>query len=239
MRCIIIDDEVLALELLHNYIGKIPFLELSGSFADPFEAMDFLMKNPVDLIFTDIEMNDINGVQLVSSLSNRPMVIFISAYQQYAIDGYSLDAVDYLLKPVPFDRFLKAVNKAYETYSQRESPRINKETHLIQASPPVHDHIFVKTESRLVRLFFSDILFIEGYGDYIKIHLQDNKMLLSLQNMGSFESKLPPNFTRVHRSYIVAIDKIEEIERKRIKIGKHLIPISESYQETFLSKINN
>jgi len=238
MRCIIIDDEVLALELLHNYIGKIPFLELVGSFADPFDAMDFLMKNPVDLVFTDIEMNDINGVQLVSSLSNRPMVIFISAYQQYAIEGYSLDAVDYLLKPVPFDRFLKAVNKAYETHSQREAPRVAKEPIPVFAPPPC-DHIFVKTESRLVRVIFSDILFIEGYGDYIKIHLPDNKILLSLQNMGSFESKLPPNFARVHRSYIVAIDKIEEIERKRIKIGKHLIPISESYQETFLSKINN
>ena len=237
MRCIIIDDEVLALELLRSYIGKIPFLELAGSFADPFDAMDYLMKNPVDLVFTDIEMNDINGVQLISSLSNRPMVIFISAYQQYAIDGYSLDAIDYLLKPVPFDRFLKAVNKAYDAYNQRESPRLKEAPAVVAA--PVRDHIFIKTDSRLVRLLFADVLFVEGYGDYIKIHLRDGKILLSLQNMGSFEAKLPPNFARVHRSYIVAIDKIEEIERKRIKIGKHIIPISESYQEAFLARINN
>ena len=236
MRCIIIDNKVSDLELLRSYIGKIPFLELSGSFSDPFDAMDYLMKNSVDLVLTDIEMNEINGVQLISSLNNRPMVIFISAHWQYAIDGYSLDALDYLLKPVAFDRFLKAVNKACDVYNQRETSRTKEQS---PVAVPVRDHIFIKTDSRLVRLLFADVLFVEGYGDYIKIHLRDGRVLLSLQNLGGFESKLPIYFARVHRSYIVAIDKIEEIERKRIKIGKHIIPISESYQEAFLARIND
>jgi DNA-binding LytR/AlgR family response regulator len=239
MRCILIDNDIPALELLRSYIGKIPFLELTGSFDDPFAAMDFLMKNPVDLVLTGVEMDGIDGLQLISSLSNRPMAIFISARREYAVDGFALDAVDYLLKPVSFDRFLKAVNKAYETRSQRETPRMSPPAGYASA-PVVYDHIFVKTENRLVRLLFGDILLIEGYGDYIKIHLRDNRVLLSLQNMSAFETRLPAtDFARVHRSYIVAIDKIDEIERKRIKIGKHLIPISDSYQEGFLTRINN
>lgn len=240
MRCIVLDDETLALDLIRSYVEKIPFLELAGTFSDPFDAMDFLRNNRVDLIFTDIEMNDINGVQLMSSISNRPMVIFISAYERYAIDGFLLDAVDYLLKPVSFDRFLKAVNKAYDIWTQRNAPRMplpeNVPTVVSGISP---DHIFVKSDNRLVKLFFADILFIEGYGDYIKIHLQDSRTVLSLQNMGSIESKLSLNFARVHRSYIVAIDKIEEIERKRIKIGKDIIPISDSYQDAFFARLNN
>ena len=238
MRCIVIDDEILALDLTRSYIEKIPFLELAGTFSDPFDAMDYLMKNRVDLIFTDIEMNDINGVQLMSSLNNRPMVIFISAYERYAIDGYSLDAIDYLLKPVPFERFLKAVNKAYEAFTQRDISRTAPDL-VSSAAPGFPDYIFVKTDNRLVKLFFADILFVEGYGDYIKIHLQDNRTILSLQNMGALESKLSANFARVHRSYIVAIDKIDEIERKRIKIGKHTVPISDSYQESFFARLHN
>ena len=241
MRCIVIDDEILALDQTRSYIGKIPFLELAGTFSDPFDAMDYLMKNRVDLIFTDIEMNDINGVQLMSSLNNRPMVIFISAYERYAIDGYSLDAIDYLLKPVPFERFLKAANKAYGTFTQRDGARAAAVvSDLFSAPPPAFpDYIFVKTDNRLIKLFFADILFVEGYGDYIKIHLQDNRTILSLQNMGALEVKLSANFARVHRSYIVAIDKIDEIERKRIKIGKHTIPISDSYQEAFFARLYN
>lgn len=236
MRCIVIDDESLALELIRSYIERIPFLELSGAFTDPFEAMDHLRKNRVDLVFTDIEMNEINGVELMSSLSNRPMIIFISAYERYAIDGYSLDAVDYLLKPVSFDRFLKSVNKAYEIWPYREN---NLEFKPQRAGSSLPEYIFVKTDSRLVKLFFDDILFVEGYGDYIKYHLRDGRVILSLQNMNGLDTKLSSNFARVHRSYIVAIDKIEEIERKRIKIGKHHIPISDSYQDAFFARLNN
>lgn len=234
MRCMVIDDENLALELLRSYIDRIPFLKLSGCFTDPFEAMDHLRGNRIDLIFTDIEMNDINGVQLITSLSNRPMVIFISVYERYAIDGYTLDAIDYLLKPVSFDRFLKAVNKAYESWSGRENAQ---ESHL-RTVPALPEYLFVKTDNRLVKLFFDEILYIEGYGDYIKYHLSDGRIILSLQNMSGLDSKLSSNFVRVHRSFIVAIDKIEEIERKRIKIGKHHIPISDSYQEAFFSRLN-
>lgn len=240
MHCIAVDDETLALELLKSYIAKIPFLELDGVFTNPFDAMDFLAKNKVDLIFSDIEMNDINGVQLMSSLRSKPMVIFISAYERYAIDGFSLDAIDYLLKPVTFERFLKAVNKAYGVYMRNESPRVVASAEpAAVAARTVVDHIFVKSDNRLVKLLFSEILFVEGYGDYVKIHLKEGKNLLSLQNMGSLESKLPAdNFIRVHRSFIVAIDKIEEIERKRIKIGRHNIPISETYSNNFFTRLN-
>lgn len=238
MRCIVIDDESLALDLIRSYVSKIPFLELCGTFTDGFEAMDYLMKNRVDLVFTDIEMNAINGVQLMSSLSNRPMVIFISAYDRYAIDGYSLNAIDYMLKPVSFERFLKAVNKAYEAHAQHHTPKEPMPV-LSSPQPSAPDYIFVKSENRLIKLFFSDILFVEGYGDYVKIHLNNKKTLLSLHNMSTLESKLSLNFIRVHRSYIVAIDKIDEIERKRIKIGEHLIPISESYQDAFFDRLNN
>ncbi len=240
MRCIAIDDENLALELIKGYISRIPFLELDSVFTNPFDAMDYLMKNKVDLIFCDIEMNDINGVQLISSLKNRPMVVFISAYDRYAIDGFSLDAIDYLLKPVSFDRFLKAVNKAYENFSLKNHRSRPVVVHTEAGNiTPGNEYIFIKSDNRLVKLFFSDILFVEGYGDYVKIHLKDNKVLLSLQNMSSLETKLPTGFTRVHRSFIVSIDKIEEIERKRIKISKHNIPISDTYNETFFSMLNN
>ncbi|MDL2319635.1 LytTR family DNA-binding domain-containing protein [Alistipes sp. OttesenSCG-928-B03] len=237
MRCIVIDDEKLALELTCSYISKVPFLELTGTFTDPFDAMDFLMKNPVDLVFTDIEMHDINGVQLISSLNHRPKVIFITAYERYAIDSYSLDAVDYLLKPVSFERFLKAVNKAYENRQHSENAPDEPAIPNTPLSAPTY--IFVKADGRLVKLFYSDILFIEGYGDYVKYHLRDNRMLLSLQNLGELENRLSSNFARVHRSFIVAIDKIEEIERKRIKIGKHLIPISDSYHDEFIIRLQN
>lgn len=236
MRCIVVDDEKLAVEQTCNYISKIPFLELAGAFNDPFDARNFLMKNKVDLIFSDIEMRGINGVQLISSLNNPPKVIFITAYDRYAIDGYSLDVVDYLLKPVSFERFLKAVNKADESRALHEMPD-RPETRERNAAPSGHNYIFVKTDSRLIKLFLSDILFVEGYGDYVKYHLADGRTLLSLQNLGDIENLLTDNFARVHRSFIVAIDKIEEIERKRIKIGRHIIPISDSYYDDFFARL--
>ncbi|MCD7963914.1 MAG: LytTR family DNA-binding domain-containing protein [Rikenellaceae bacterium] len=237
MKCIAIDDEVLALELIKSYVDKIPFLELSGTFTDPFGAMNFLSQNKTDLIFTDIEMADINGLQLISSLQYKPMVVFISAYERYAIDGFSLDAVDYILKPVTFDRFLKAVNKAYDQYNKSNNTDIEFKRSPSVVSAP--DHIFIKTENKHIKVILSEILFIEGYGDYVKIHCT-GKTIVTLSNMSALESRLPENnFIRVHRSYIVAMDKIEEIERKRIKIGNESIPVSETYAEKFFRILNN
>lgn len=257
MHCVAIDDEPIALELLKNYISKIPFLELNRTFTDPIEAMDYLTKNKVDLIFSDIEMKDITGVQLISCLKQKPMIIFTSDYERYAIDGYGYfpEVVDYLSKPFTFERFLKAVSKAYEIFMQRELAELrslqssvaesenacNNQQHPVQLQQKMPaDYIFVKSDSRLVMLKFADVLFIEGFGDYIKIHLINGKPLLSLQNLSAIEDKLPAGrFARVHRSFIVSVEKIETIERKRIRIGNQIIPISDTYCNSFFSLVNN
>ncbi|MDD4033290.1 MAG: LytTR family DNA-binding domain-containing protein [Bacteroidales bacterium] len=238
MRCIIIDNDNSFLELVKNYIVKIPFLQLDGSFNNPFEAMDYLAHNRTDLIFTEIEMENITGVQLISSLKNRPMVIFITAHEQYAIDGFNLDAIDYILKPLSFERFLKGVNKAFEDFTfKNQKQTLNPKKPLVLKEL---NHLFVKTENRLVRIKFEDILYVEGFGDYIKLHLPGDKIVLSLQNLGTIEGRLPMmEFVRVHRSFIVSIEKIDSIERRRIKIGKETIPISESYSAAFFNRIND
>lgn len=237
MRCIAIDDEKLGLDLICSYIKKVPFLEMGGAFTSPAEALKFLMNNPVELVFSDIELHGtLNGIQLIASLPARPLVIFTTAYDNYAVDSYSLDAVDYILKPVSPERFFRAANKAYEIWSRSKSSE--KTTDEMQSVVCAPDFLFFKTENRLLKIFLADILFIEGYGDYIKIHLADKRTVLSLQSMNSLEAKLSDNFIRTHRSYIVALDKIDEIERRRIKIGKDIIPISESYQRGFFARLH-
>lgn len=240
MRCIVIDDEKPAVDLVCSYIAKVPFLELAGSFNDLGKAVTFIMSESVDLIFSDIELNtDINGIQLIKSLPDPPMVIFISAYDKYAVDSYALDAVDYLMKPVSDERFFTAVNKAYKQHCSNKTVESvpSSPLHVLPEIPSSSDFIFVKTENRLVKIFFSDILYVQGYGDYIKIYLTGDRVLLSLQSLNRFESVLPDNFVRVHRSYIIALDKISEIENKRIKIKGELIPIGESYTDRFFRKV--
>ncbi len=225
MNCIAIDDEKPGLDLICAYIRETPFLELKGAFSSHADALDFLMKNNVDLIISDIELNaSINGMQLYSSLPYRPMIIFVTAHADYAVKSYSLNAVDYLLKPVSQERFFSAVNKAYEQF-----------THKRKAT---HDYIFIKTENRLQKVLLKDILYLEAFGDYVKFHLQEAEPQLSQQSLTSFEPKLSDNFIRVHRSYIVALDKIDEIVRQRIRIGDELIPISDSYKKEVFDRIN-
>lgn len=243
MRCIVVDDEKPGRDLICSYVEKVPFLELVGAYANTADALNFLMNNTIDVAFLDIELNgSINGMQLIATLPNRPLVIFITAYEHYAVDSYALDAVDYLLKPVSPDRFFRAANKAYQQWMQGRSAAAPGPTPTVapQSGPSsVADYLFVKTENRLIKVYLHDILFIEGYGDYIKIHLADQRMILSLQSLNAMESRLPSNFIRTHRSYIVAIDKIDEIERRRIRIGKAIIPISNSYQDKFLEKVQD
>ena len=244
MRCIVIDDEKPAVDLICSYIEKVPFLELAGAFTELGMAVHFIMSDHVDLIFSDIELNsDINGIQLIKSLPAPPMVIFISAYDRYAVDSYALDAVDYLMKPVSNERFFNAVNKAYKQfYSNRladaDLSLAGREMQQMPSGRGRVDFMFIKTENRFVKVFYSDILFIKGYGDYIKIYLREDQVLLSLQSLNRLETMLPENdFIRVHRSYIIALDKISEIEHKRIKIGKEIIPIGESYHDRFFSMV--
>ncbi|NTW31452.1 MAG: response regulator transcription factor [Bacteroidetes bacterium] len=231
IKCVAIDDEPLALEIIKDYCEKIPFLNLVKTFDNAIESIDYLKNNKIDLLFLDIQMEELTGIQLLNVLNPKPNVIFTTAYDSFAIQGFELDAVDYLLKPIAFERFLKAVNKVYE--------KLNVE-HLIENKgkeatiyTPGDNYFFVKTEFRLEKVNFQDILYIEGMGDYLRI-VTASKRIMTLQNFKKMEDLLPENkFYRVHKSYIIALDKIESIERNRIKIFDKLIPISDTYKKPF------
>jgi two-component system, LytTR family, response regulator len=222
INCIIVDDEPLAQNKLEGFILKTDFLSLQKSFNNAIEAISFIKSNPTLLVFLDIEMKDLTGIQMLESLSERPKVIITTAYEKYAVTGFDLQVSDYLLKPITFDRFLKACNKVLDELSQ---PQVEK------------DKIFIKTEHRLEGIFLDSILFIEGMRDYRKIVLKDKK-IMTLQTFKDLQNILPDrNFCRVHNSYIVAVNKIEKVERNRIKIGDKLIPVSDSYNKEFFKKI--
>ena len=222
MKCIAIDDEPLALTQLSDYISQVPFLSLVKSCQDAFEAMKILSEEEVDLIFVDINMPDLNGLDFIRSLVNRPLVIFTTAYSEYAVEGFKLDAVDYLLKPISYVDFLQAANKALQWFE------------LVQ-KPEEIDSIFVKSDYKLVQVELKKIMYIEGLKDYIKIYTEDDaKPILSLMSMKAMEELLPSSrFIRVHRSFIVQKDKIRVIDRGRIVFDKTYIPISDSYKQVF------
>jgi two-component system LytT family response regulator len=224
--CIIIEDEPLALKRTSEFVNKIPFLNLSGTFDNAINGLFYLRSNKVDLLFLDINMDELSGIELLESSKIDSQVIITTAYQEYALKGYELNVTDYLLKPFTFDRFLKAVTKAQDNINQS----------LISA-PPL-ESIFVKTENRLEKINISDILYIEGMRDYRRIHTV-NKRIMTLQNFSELEQILPSNLVcRVHKSYMVGINKIESIERRRIKIADQIVPISETYIELFSQVIN-
>lgn len=235
LRCIIIDDEPLALDLLEDDISKIPFLKLTHKFQSPFEALPLLKTGQVDLIFLDIQMPDITGLEFLKSLETKPLVIFTTAYDQYALDGYELDVIDYLLKPIPFDRLLKAAGKAQDFFVARNS--IQGASRNIDV--PYPDYIFVKSGYDILKININDILFIEGLKDYVKIFVPPHP-ILTLMNLKSIVDKLPPNkFVRVHRSYIVALEKIKAIRKNKIIIDDKEIPIGEHYKDDFYQIIND
>ncbi len=223
--CIIIEDEPLAVEKLVLFINKIPNLNLLGTFNSGIDAIGFLNSNTVDLIFLDIEMKEISGIQLLESISIKSKVIITTAYEKYAIKGFELQVCDFLMKPITFERFLKSYDKAiYEIEKEKGVKSVSK--------------IFIKTEYRLEGVDTSTILYIEGMGDYRKL-VTTEKIIMTLQTFKDLEDILPTDkFCRVHNSYIVSIEKIEKIERNRIQIQKKLIPISDSYSKHFFKKIN-
>jgi two-component system, LytTR family, response regulator len=232
IKCIAIDDEPLALEIIKNYSEKVPFLDLIKTFDNALESIDFLKNNKVDLLFLDIQMEELTGIQLLNILNPKPNVIFTTAYDSFAIKGFELDAVDYLLKPISFERFLKAANKVYEKLMV-ESMIENKTREVSNNHVLEEDYLFLKTEFRLEKVCFSDILYIEGMGDYLRI-VTPVKRLMTLQSFKKMEDLLPSNkFYRVHKSYIVALEKIENIEKGRIKIGDKHIPIGDTYRKHF------
>ena len=224
--CIIIEDEPLALEKTKDFVNKVPFLTLSATFDNALNGLTYLNNNKVDVLFLDINMDELSGIELLESSKITSQVIITTAYQEYALKGYELHITDYLLKPFTFNRFLQAVNKAQENLSQRIAEK-------------QLDFIFVKTENRLEKIMISDILYIEGMRDYLRIHTS-NKKIMTLQSFSELEQLIPSHLVcRVHKSYMVAINKIESIERSRIKIADQLIPVSETYKEAFLQLINS
>jgi DNA-binding LytR/AlgR family response regulator len=228
LRCIVIDDEPLAIQLLANHISKVSFLELVESFNNPMEALISFNSNPVDLVFLDIQMPQLTGIQFMKLLQNRAQVIITSAYEEYAIEGYEHNVTDYLLKPISFERFYKSVEKAYNI--SNPTHKINPKQDLY---PATGGYIFVKVETKMVRVELDDILFIEGLKNYVSIFTK-NQRIVTLQVMKQLEEILPSNrFIRVHKSYIVALDKINSIERQEISINDRIIPIGITYQEQF------
>lgn len=227
LRTIAIDDEPLALRLVGDYIGKTPFLELIGSFDNPLDAIEFLSSQPVDLVFVDIQMPDLTGIEFVRSLENAPKIIFTTAYEKYALEGFKLNAIDYLLKPFSYEEFLKAAQKA-----RKQAELESSAPQLIEAN---NQFLFLKSEYKIRRINFNDILYIEGLKDYIKVYTtSEDKPVLSLNSIKSLEQKLPEDrFMRVHRSFIVNLDRIETIERSRIIFGKTYIPVSDQYKDKF------
>jgi two-component system LytT family response regulator len=230
MKCIAVDDEPLALALLQDNISQVPTLELVATCSTAMEALAVLTKQEVDLIFLDIQMPGLTGLQLLQSLSVRPMVILITAYEKYALEGFNLDVIDYLVKPVPFERFLKACNKAIDFYKLKKN--VSSENN---AWP---DYFFVNAEYGLVKIVFSDIRLIEGLKDYLKIHLGDAKPLIIRMSMKSIEEKLPPGkFFRIHKSYIVSLSHITSIRRNSVYLGELELPLSDLYKDDLMRKI--
>ena len=232
IRCITIDDEPLALRQITYYVKKTSFLEIAGQFESALNALDAIKSTQVDLMFVDINMPGLNGMDFVKNLENPPMVVFVTAYSKYAVDGFRVNALDYLLKPISYNAFLNAANKARNFY----------ETTLYQAGKSSNDkeYLFVKSGYKIVRISLDDIIYIEGMREYVRIHLENSKPLLPLISLKVLAEQLPANkFMRVHRSYIVNLEKIITIDHARIIFeDKSFVTVSEQYKEAFQKYIN-
>ena len=220
LKCVAVDDEPLALELLKEYVARFPQLKLVHTFDDAISAVELLRSTKVDLLFLDINMPDITGIDLVRSLQERPLIIFTTAHKQFAIEGFELDAVDYLLKPINFDRFTRAVHKAIDYYKYKNAGTLED-----------NDCLFVHSEYRLVKIPLNDIEYIESLEDYIKIHITNAKPVLTLMSMKKVLEKLPADrFQRIHRSYIVSVAKVKSIQNRKVQLAAATeLPISDSY----------
>ncbi len=234
LTCIAIDDESLALDLMEDNIAKVPFLKLAARCRNAFEAIEYLQNNSVDLIFLDIQMPGLTGVQFLEGLTQKPMVIFVTAYQQYALEGFNLDVIDYVLKSISFERFLKASHKALDFFKSKlalQGQATKQEAKV--------DYIFIHADYSLMKIMLEDILYIEGLKDYIKIHVRNQKYpIVCRMTMKLISEKLPSDeFLRIHKSFIVSLKKIESIRNQKVKIGENHIPLSDSYSEQFYQTI--
>lgn len=231
LKCCVIDDEPLASQLIASYIEKTPFMQLVGTYSSAQEAIKTILEDQIDVVFLDIEMPQLNGLEFAKIIPPSTRIIFTTAYDRYAIQGFKVDALDYLLKPVSYDEFLGAATKA-QRWVEIHRNNINKS--------PANDCIIVKSEYRLVQIPTADILFIEGLKDYVKIYTVDEqKSIMTLMNMKTLEQALPSTFLRVHRSFIVNTNRIKIIERNRIVFGNKYIPISDTYKQAFTDYITS
>ena len=232
-NCIVVDDEPVAREILENHLGRIDTITVVASCKSAIEAFKIINTHPVDLIFLDINMPDISGISFAKSMSKEYKVIFTTAYREYAVDGFDLKAVDYLLKPISFERLLQGINKFFEENSVIV-PMQSEEIHIEK-----DDSIFVRSDRKMVKVNFQDIVFIESLSDYIKIHLEGEKVLVTRDTLSNIEARLPiSDFIRIHRSFIVSMHKIETFTSDTIGIGKHEVPISRSYRDAVIEKLS-
>jgi len=232
MKCLVVDDEPLALDILESYIKKVPDLELVGKCSNALEASEFLKNHKVDLMFLDIQMPEITGLEFMRSLSNPPLVVFITAYSEFAVEGFELNALDYLLKPVAFDRFNKTIERVREYISLKKSNDV-------EAPDLENDHIFIKSNQKLVKLSYDQIFYVEAFADYVKLFTAE-KRYITLQTMKNMEQKLPKEkFIRVHRSFIVGLKYITSFNSSEVEIGAVKIPVGKNYKDEFLIKLRS
>jgi DNA-binding LytR/AlgR family response regulator len=233
LRCIAIDDEELALELLEDNISKVDYLQLVGTFNNPLKAIQVLQEQAIDLVFLDIQMPGLSGLQLIQAIPNKPMFILVIAYEKFALEGYDLNVVDYLVKPVPLERFIKACNKAWELYNLKTQPKPVQD----QNAP---DYFFVNVDYSLLKITRSDIVYIEGLKDYVKIHLKSTtKPIVPRITMKGLEEQLPHSeFIRIHKSYIVSIKSIIAVRKNSLFIGTLELPVSDNYRDDINKLVN-
>lgn len=224
ISCIVIDDEPLARAGIKDYLKKVSFLELVGEFKNAIEARGFLEEHPVDLMFLDINMPKLNGLDFLRSLSEPPKVIFTTAYREYASESYELDGVDYLLKPIAFERFFKAVNKVFELFQ-------------VDSEPAAKDHFFVKVDGKIKRVLNEEVLYVEGMKDYVKIYRKDKPSIITLISLKQMERALPDTFMRVHRSFIVALSRVDEVEGNTLSVNGAEVPMASNLRTGVLERI--
>jgi DNA-binding LytR/AlgR family response regulator len=227
LKCIAVDDEPLALQLLEDYIDKVPYLQLIATCSDAFEATAILQQQEIDLIFIDIQMPGLTGIQFIQSLTQKPMFILITAYEKFALEGYTLNVIDYLLKPIALTRFMQACNKALELYQLKHSQAQS-------AGQEAADYFFVNVDYSLVKVMYNEVVWIEGLRDYVKIHLKPPaKPLMVRMTVKNMEEELPPSkFMRIHKSFIVAIESISSVRKNSVSIGDMELPVGETYRDT-------
>ncbi|MCF8715291.1 response regulator transcription factor [Joostella atrarenae] len=239
MRCIIIDDEPLAIDLIKEYCGKLDFIDVVGVFTNALDAIVTIKERNVDLIFSDIEMPQINGIDFINSLDNKPLFIFTTAYSQYAVEGFELNAVDYLVKPIPYHRFIKAVSRAKEIIANKNSTMTTNVFSSTGDQKLENDYIFIKADYENVKVDLEDIKYIQGLKDYLKVHINGtNKPILTLMSFKELLSKLPEkDFVRIHRSFVINVPFVKTIQKNKVVIDDIRIPIGDSYKEEFYNRL--